>query len=194
MPNTPPPPDPAMATATRLARAASLWTWTGQARPSFATKPQPTQESVWDYPRPPRLAPDAREVIVRVGGVEILRTVRALRLLETASPPSWYLPLADAVGAAFVPAVGSSHCEWKGSARYWTLVAGDVRLERAAWSYDAPLAPYEALRGYVALYPTNAECLVNGERVRPQDGGFYGGWVTNEIVGPWKGGPGSGGW
>ena len=194
MPNTPPPPDPAMATATRLARAASLWTWTGQARPSFATTPQPTQESVWDYPRPPRLAPDAREVIVRVGGVEILRTVRALRLLETASPPSWYLPLADAVGAAFVPAVGSSHCEWKGSARYWTLVAGSVRLERAAWSYDAPLAPYEALRGYVALYPTNAECLVNGERVRPQDGGFYGGWVTNEIVGPWKGGPGSGGW
>ena len=194
MPNTPPPPDPAAATANRLARAASLWTWTGQARPSFATKPQPTQESVWDYPRPPRLAPDAREVIVRVGGVEILRTVRALRLLETASPPSWYLPLADAVGAAFVPAGGSSHCEWKGSARYWTLVAGGVRLERAAWSYDAPLAPYEALRGYVALYPTNAECLVNGERVRPQDGGFYGGWVTNEIVGPWKGGPGSGGW
>ena len=115
MPNTPPPPDPAAATATRLARAASLWTWTGQARPSFAAKPQPNQESVWDYPRPPRLAPDAREVIVRVGGVEILRTVRALRLLETASPPSWYLPLADAVGAAFVPAVGSSPGEWKGS-------------------------------------------------------------------------------
>ena len=185
---------PNSATAARLAQAASLWTWTGQARPAFAAEPQAGQESVWDYSRPPRLVPDAREVIVRVGGVEVMRTTRALRLLETASPPSWYLPLADAEGPAFVPAAGSSHCEWKGVARYWTIVAGGIRLECAAWSYDAPLAPYEALRGYVALYPTDAECLVDGERVRPQDGGFYGGWVTNEIVGPWKGRPGSGGW
>jgi len=178
----------------RLRRAAALWTWTGQARPPFALPTGEGQESVWDYPRPPRVVADSREIVVRVGGVEILRTRMALRLLETASPPSFYLPFTDALRAAFVPASGSSHCEWKGAARYWTLVAGNVRLERAAWSYDVPLDGYESLRDHVALYPTHAECLIDGERVRPQDGGFYGGWVTDEIVGPWKGGPATGGW
>ncbi len=178
----------------RQKAALALWDWVGQARPHFAVAPTDAQESVWDYPRPPRVVPDTREVIVRVGGVEIIRTARALRLLETASPPSFYLPMADVMAGALVPAAGASHCEWKGRARYWTIVAGDMRLERAAWSYDAPASPYEVLRDHVALYPTHAECTVDGERVRPQDGGFYGGWVTNEIVGPWKGGPGTGGW
>ena len=178
----------------RLRRAAALWTWTGHARPPFAHEVRDGQESVWDYPRPPRVVAESREVVVRVGGVDILRTRSALRLLETASPPSFYLPLTDALRAAFLPASGASRCEWKGTARYWTLAAGGVRLERAAWSYDAPEHPYEALREHVALYPTQAECFVNGERVRPQDGGFYGGWVTDDIVGPWKGGPGTGGW
>jgi uncharacterized protein (DUF427 family) len=175
-------------------RTAALWEWTGRERPPFAEPPAPGQESVWDYPRPPALVPDAREVIVRVSGVEIVRTRRALRLLETASPPTFYLPFADARRDAFVPASGASFCEWKGAARYWTIVAGGVRLERAAWSYDTPAAPYELLRDHVAVYATHAECLVNGERARPQDGGFYGGWVTSELVGPWKGGPGTGGW
>lgn len=174
--------------------AAALWTFTGQRRPPFALEPGPGQESVWDYPRPPALVPDAREIIVRVGGVEIARTTRALRLLETASPPSFYLPFDDTMREAFVPAAGASHCEWKGAARYWTIVVGGERLERAAWSYDRPDAPYEALRDHVALYATQAECTVGGELVRPQDGGFYGGWVTPEIVGPWKGGAGTGGW
>jgi uncharacterized protein (DUF427 family) len=178
----------------RLRAAASLWRWTGRERPPFADVPGEGQESVWDYPRPPALVDEAREVIVRVGGVEVVRTRRALRMLETASPPTFYLPFADAVGAAFVEAPGASHCEWKGGARYWTIVAGGVRLERAAWSYDTPLAPYAQLRDHVALYATHAECLVDGERARPQDGGFYGGWVTDDVVGPWKGKPGSSGW
>jgi uncharacterized protein (DUF427 family) len=172
----------------------SLWTWTGTSRPPFAQHPGPGQESVWNYPRPPVIHADAREVIVCVGGVEVVRTRRALRLLETASPPGFYLPFADTLPGAFTPAAGASHCEWKGVARYWTITAGGVQLLRAAWSYDDPAAPYAALRDHVAIYATEAECLVDGERVRPQDGGFYGGWVTGEIVGPWKGGAGTGGW
>ncbi len=178
----------------RLKHALSMWRWIGSERPPFAERPQEGQESVWDYPRPPQLVPDTREVVVRVGGVEILRTHRALRMLETASPPSFYLPFADALPGAFVAASGSSHCEWKGAARYWDIAGGETRLARAAWSYDSPESPYEALRDHVALYPTVAECTIDGERVRPQDGGFYGGWVTDEIVGPWKGGAGTGGW
>ncbi len=178
----------------RQKQAMAMWKWTGASRPEFAVTPDAHQESVWDYPRPPRLVADTREVVVRVGGVEIVRTRRALRLQETASPPTFYLPFADAVRAAFVPASGSSHCEWKGVARYWTIEAGDVRLARAAWSYLEPAEPYEALRDHVALYATQAECLVDGERARPQDGGFYGGWVTSELVGPWKGGAGTSGW
>jgi uncharacterized protein (DUF427 family) len=177
-----------------LAQATALWRWTGRDRPPFALLPAPGQESVWDYPRPPRLVADPREVIVTVGGVEVVRTRRALRLLETASPPAFYLPLADADPVAFQPAAGASHCEWKGRARYWTIVAGGLRLERAAWSYDSPPARYAAIVDHVALYPEPAVCTVAGERVRRQEGGFYGGWVTDEIVGPWKGGPGTGGW
>lgn len=171
-----------------------MWTWTGRVRPPFADVPTGTQESVWDYPRPPVIHADTREVVVRVGGVEIVRTRRALRLLETASPPGFYLPFDDCLRDAFVPAAGSSHCEWKGAAQYWTIIAGGTRLSRAAWSYPTPAAPFGALRDHVAVYATVAECVVDGERVRAQDGGFYGGWVTDEIVGPWKGGPGTGGW
>jgi uncharacterized protein (DUF427 family) len=171
-----------------------MWTWTGRERPPFADVPTETQESVWDYPRPPVVRPDTREVVVRVGGVEIVRTRRALRLLETASPPGFYLPFADCLRDAFVPSAGSSHCEWKGAARYWTIEAGDQRLPRAAWSYPHPARNFDSLRDHIAIYASVTECFVDGERVRPQAGGFYGGWVTDEIVGPWKGGPGTGGW
>ena len=171
-----------------------MWTWRGQARPPFAQPPSAVQESVWDYPRPPVIRADTREVIVRLGGIEVVRTSRAQRLLETASPPGFYLPFEDTLAGAFTPVVGQSHCEWKGVARYWTIAAGGVQLTAAAWSYDSPHAPYDALRNHVAIYATEAECLVGGERVRPQDGGFYGGWVTDEIIGPWKGDAGTGGW
>lgn len=176
--------------------ARALWRYTGDERPSFAELPRAGQESVWDYPRPPRVEPDAREVVVRVNDVELVRTCRALRLLETGSPPTFYLPFADAKRDLLVEAshLGRSHCEWKGQANYWSVVAGDNRLEGVAWSYPFPQSPYEVLAKYFAVYPSRVECRLAGERVQPQDGGFYGGWVTSEIVGPWKGGPGTGGW
>ena len=128
--------------------------------------------------------------------MEIVRTRRALRMLETASPPVFYLPFADARREMLVesPVSRSSRCEWKGEARYWSIRAGDELMRDVAWSYPAAAAPYEAIAECFSVYPGRLECLVDGERVRPQDGGFYGGWVTNEIVGPWKGGPGTSGW
>jgi uncharacterized protein (DUF427 family) len=176
--------------------ASQLWRYTGADRPPFAEAASPDQESVWDYPRPPRLVPDAREVIVRVAGLEIVRTRGALRILETASPPTFYLPFADAQRELLVPspASRSSRCEWKGDARYWSIRAGDELLHEVGWSYPAARHPYEAIAECFSVYPGRMECLVDGERVRPQDGGFYGGWVTDEIVGPWKGGPGTSGW
>lgn len=166
----------------------------GRARPSFAIAPRAGQESVWDYPRPPRLVADTREVIVRAGDVLVARTVRALRILETASPPTFYLPLDDVTPGVLVPAAGSSYCEWKGRARYWTVRAGERTFERVGWSYPEPSPGFEAIARAVAFYASTLECLVDGERVRPQPGGFYGGWITSEIVGPFKGEPGTLGW
>ena len=174
----------------------SLWRYTGVDRPPFAVVPAAGEESVWDYPRPPRIAPDAREVIVRIGDLELARTRRALRMLETASPPTFYIPLADAHRELLVPSPAShfTMCEWKGRAQYWSIIAGDGVLRNAAWGYPSPLAPHEQLTDHFSLYPAIAACFVDGERVRPQEGGFYGGWVTREVVGPWKGGPGTSGW
>ena len=178
----------------RLRRAAAMWTHVGDRRPAFATPPGPGQESVWDYPRPPRVEPDPRELLVRLAGVEVARTRRGVRLLETASPPTFYFPPDDVNPALLVPAAGASTCEWKGTARYWTVAAGGVRHEAAAWSYPDPYAEYAALRDWFAFYPAVLECFVDGVRVRPQPGRFYAGWITPELVGPFKGEPGSGGW
>ena len=157
--------------------------------------PGPGQESVWDYPRPPRVEQDGREVVVVLGGEEVCRTSRALRVLETSHPPTWYLPVADFAAGALQPAAGSSFCEWKGLASYLDVVGGGRTAARAAWTYPEPSAAYEVLRDHVALYPAAMDaCTVGGERVRPQEGGFYGGWVTADVVGPFKGVPGSQGW
>ncbi len=183
--------------ANRLAHARSLWKWVGDRRPDFAIPPQPGQESVWDYPRPPQLVMDGREVIVKLGDSEIARTRRALRVLETASPPTFYLPLNDVRFELLVPVPGASLCEWKGEARYWSVVAGldaNQQLDAVAWSYAAPLPDFAMLRGHVAFYPQQLACTVDGVPVRPQPGRFYAGWVTPEVVGPFKGEPGSGGW
>lgn len=183
--------------ADRLAHARSLWNWVGDRRPDFAVPPQPGQESVWDYPRPPRVVLDSREVIVRLGDTEIARTRRALRVLETASPPTFYLPQNDVHVDLLVAAPGASFCEWKGEARYWSVVTGTdagQRLDAVAWSYDAPLPDFAMLRGHIAFYPQPLACLVNGVPVKPQPGRFYAGWITPEVVGPFKGEPGSGGW
>ena len=153
------------------------------------------QESVWAYPRPPDLRPSDRVVVVVLGGAEVCRTRRALRLRETSHPPTWYLPAEDWLPGSLQPADGSSLCEWKGVASYLAVLGGADRADRAAWTYDEPTPAYAALRGTVALYPAAVDgCFVDGERVRPQQGGFYGGWVTDDVVGPFKGGPGSRWW
>ena len=161
-------------------------------------KPDPIasdQESVWSYPRPPIVVPSARHVIVRFGGVVICDTRRALRLLETSHPPTWYLPRADFAAGSLRAALGSSFCEWKGQASYLDLVAGENVAARAAWTYLAPSAAFANLADHVALYAAATEgCFVDGERVRPQPGAFYGGWITDDVVGPFKGIPGSSGW
>ena len=155
----------------------------------------PGEESVWSYPRPPRLVADARLVEVRFGGELVAATRRAVRHLETASPPTFYLPPDDVRRECLEAAPGSSYCEWKGAAAYWDVVAGGRRAERAAWSYPRPAAGYAELAGWFAFYPGRVDgCFVDGERVRPQAGPFYGGWVTREIRGPHKGAPGTEWW
>lgn len=158
-------------------------------------EPGPGQESVWDYPRPPRVERSVKLVVVRLGGVEVCRTTSPLRVLETSHPPVWYLPLADWAKGALQPAGGTSYCEFKGVARYLDVVGGDRREAGSAWTYPHPAAGYGELRETVAVYPGRMDaCTVDGERVRPQEGGFYGGWVTDDVVGPFKGSPGTLGW
>lgn len=170
------------------------WRYYGQRRPPFAVEPGPGQESVWDYPRPPRIEPDGREVVVRVGEVVVARTRQACRVLETASPPTFYLPPSDVNLSRLRPAPGASGCEWKGTARYWSVDADGTLLSAVGWSYDRPLPAFHVIAGWLSFYPGRIECYVDGARVQPQPGGFYGGWLTPEIVGPVKGEGGSQGW
>ena len=156
---------------------------------------RPGQESVWDYPRPAIAQPTDAHIVVELGGVIIADTRRAVRTLETSHPPSYYIPRDDIAPAALVPVEGASFCEWKGSARYFDVVGGNERRERAAWSYPAPASGFAMLRDHVAFYAAAMDaCLVDGERVVPQPGGFYGGWITSAIAGPFKGVPGSRWW
>lgn len=157
--------------------------------------PGPGQESVWDYPRPPRVEPTDETVEIRLGGVLVARTARALRVLETSHPPTYYVPVEDFAPGALRPAAGSSWCEFKGSAAYSDVAAGPVVAARAGWRYPRPSPGFEALVDHVAVMPgAMDECTVDGEVVVPQEGGFYGGWVTSRVVGPFKGGPGTRGW
>lgn len=151
-------------------------------------------ESVFDYPRPPVVVPCGRRVTVALGDETIARSDRGLRVLETASPPTVYVPMADVQMARLEPAAGASHCEWKGRAAYFDVVAGGVRTTSAAWHYPEPVAGYGALREHVAFYPGRVACWLGSERAQPQPGRFYGGWVTAEIQGPFKGEPGTGHW
>ncbi len=157
--------------------------------------PGPGQESVWDYPRPPRLETSGELVEVEVGGRVVASTTRSWRVLETSHPPTYYLPR-----EAFEPGVlretgGDSWCEWKGRASYFDLVAGERVAARAAWTYLAPSRGFEPIAGAVAVMPGLVDrCTVDGETVRPQPGSFYGGWVTSRVVGPFKGEPGTSGW
>ncbi|MDA1104114.1 MAG: DUF427 domain-containing protein [Gemmatimonadetes bacterium] len=176
-------------------RGRGIWRWDGSQRPEFADTPGVGQESVWDYPRPPRLEPDERRIVIRVGGAVIADTTGALRLLETASPPTFYIPPSDIRMELMRPEAGVSRCEWKGTARYWSVRTQEgERVEEAAWSYAEPFPDFEALRDYLAFYPNRVDCVLAGEEVRAQAGGFYAGWITSDVVGPFKGDLGSGGW
>jgi len=153
--------------------------------------PGPGQESVWDYPRPPALVPSDRLVVVQHDGQVLAETRRALRVLETSHPPTWYVAPEDVVPGVLTPsAARSTFCEWKGAATYWDVVG----LEAAAWSYDRPTPGFTDLTGYLAFSPARLECSVDGVRVTPQEGGFYAGWITDDVVGPFKGAPGTWGW
>jgi uncharacterized protein (DUF427 family) len=170
-----------------------MWRWTGAERPPFAETPEPGQESVWDYPRPPRLERVERTVRVLAGDALLVETAAAFRVCETASPPTFYLPADSVRRELLVPAPGSSFCEWKGRAVYWRLASASGG-SAVAWSYPEPTAEFAELRDALAFYPDRVACFVDGHRVRPQPGGFYGGWITPELVGPFKGEPGTGGW
>ena len=152
-------------------------------------------ESVWDYPRPPRLEPVSRPVRIVFAGRTIAATVAAFRVLETSHPPVYYLPRAAFSDCRLEPASGESFCEWKGAARYWTIRVADAVADRAAWSYPNPAASFAPIRDHLAVYAGAMDaCFVGDEAVTPQPGGFYGGWVTSDLTGPFKGVPGSMGW
>lgn len=154
------------------------------------------KESVWDYPRPPRMELSPKRVRVEFAGIVIADSTRAYRILETSHPPVYYLPPED-ISMKYLKAVPSysTFCEWKGAATYWTIEVSGKRSEQVAWSYAAPAAPYQALKNHLAFYASRVDgCYVDDEKVMAQAGDFYGGWITADIVGPFKGGKGTAGW
>ncbi|MEM8813573.1 MAG: DUF427 domain-containing protein [Pseudomonadota bacterium] len=163
------------------------------ASPSGTTTPQ--QESVWDYPRPPRLETTGAVLKVVFGGQTIAETTRGYRMLETSHPPVYYIPPDDVVPGALYPESGRSICEFKGAASYWTLAVSGRRSPTAAWSYSSPTPSFAAIRDYLAFYASRVDaCFVDGEQVQAQEGDFYGGWITSSIKGPFKGAPGTTWW
>jgi uncharacterized protein (DUF427 family) len=157
--------------------------------------PGPGQESVWDYPRPPRLEPFPGHLTVELGGEVIASTDHGWRVLETSHPPTYYLPRSAFADGALRDAPGESWCEWKGQARYFDLVSGAKVARKSAWSYPHPTSEFEPITDAIAVMAGQVDrCTVDGEVVVPQPGGFYGGWITSRVVGPFKGGPGSSGW
>lgn len=160
-----------------------------------AEKPGEDQESAWDYPRPPALKGSTETVEVVLGGEVVARSNATYRVLETSHPPTYYLPRASFAEGVLVPTEGSSYCEWKGAAAYFDLVTPGRTAPRAAWTYPKPTTGFEALVDHIAVMPGQVDrCVVDGETVQPQAGGFYGGWITSKVVGPFKGEPGTWGW
>jgi uncharacterized protein (DUF427 family) len=156
---------------------------------------KPGQESVWDYPRPPHVEQFAGSITVELGGHVIASTARAWRILETSHPPTYYLPPDSFADGSLRAAEGSSWCEWKGRAEYYDLVSPRKTARRAAWSYPDPTSPFRVIAGHIAVMAALVDrCTVNGEQVAPQPGGFYGGWISSWVSGPFKGVPGSNSW
>ena len=169
-----------------------MWQHTGKKRPDFADEPGPGQESVWDYPRPPAVREERRRIRIVADGEVLADSKRALKVCETASPPTFYLPPDDINMQLLIPARGSSFCEWKGEARYWALASSpDLPI---GWNYPSPSALFSAGANNLSFYPGRVACEIDGERVRPQPGGFYGGWITDDVAGPFKGEPGTNHW
>lgn len=171
----------------------SMWEYRGQKRPPFADRPQAGQESVWDYPRPPGVESFSGTVEVFANDTLMARSVDTLRVLETASPPTIYIPQKDIEMSLLADAAGNSFCEWKGSASYWKQVNDPAGIA-LAWSYREPFPAFVKIRDFLCFYPGRTACYIDGERVQTQPGGFYGGWITAAIAGPIKGDPGTGHW
>lgn len=160
--------------------------------PVQPVEPGPGQESVWGYPRPPKVEDSNRHIQVWLNGVLVAETRRAKRVLETSHPPTWYIPPEDVRLEHFRENDEGSWCEWKGLTHYYDVEVNGVSVPSAAWFYEQPTRMFDELKGYVAFYPQLMEaCYVDGERVTAQPGGFYGGWITGDVVGPFKGGPGT---
>ena len=158
-------------------------------------QPKEGQESVWDYPRPPAVEDVSKHVRVVFNGEVIADTNRAKRVLETSHPPSYYIPKEDINLDALSKTERTTMCEFKGRAAYWTVRVGGEEVANAGWSYPNPVKGYEALKDHITFYPSRVEaCFVGDERVQAQEGDFYGGWITSDIVGPFKGGAGTWGW
>ncbi len=174
-----------------LQQARDGWHHRGTRRPPFADDPGPGQESVWDYPRPPAVVPDVRSIVVAHDERIVARTVRSVRVLETSHPPAFYLPPESVIPGQLVRVPGSSHCEWKGAAEY---VALSGTTDPIGWRYPDPYSEFADYAEWVSFYPSRVRCTVDDERVRSQAGGFYGGWITDDVVGPFKGEPGTSGW
>lgn len=173
--------------------------WRQNWRPDGAQTPGPGEESVWDYPRPPIIDDAPAAVQVTLGGTVIAATNRAKRIKETASPPTVYIHPDDCNFQVLKESSGLSVCEWKGKAQYFDVrLPSGKHIRQAAWSYPDPfdnvIKGMAALKDWLCFYPAKVECYIGSERVRPQPGQFYGGWITDQIKGPFKGEPGTGGW
>jgi uncharacterized protein (DUF427 family) len=163
--------------------------------PADRVQPGPGQESVWDYPRPPRAQRTSKHIRVILGGITVAETDRAIKVMETSHPPVYYIPPDDITPGVLSPSERTTFCEYKGRAAYHHVNAGGVGKRDAAWSYPEPSGAFSELAGHIAFYPSMMdECTVDGEVVMPQPGDFYGGWITSDIVGPFKGSPGTLGW
>ncbi|MFU8794156.1 MAG: DUF427 domain-containing protein [Dethiobacteria bacterium] len=153
------------------------------------------EESVWDYPRPPRVEAFSGLIEVHHGGLVLAKSHRTYRALETSHPPVFYIPPADIEMEMLVKTAKTSMCEFKGMAIYYDLVLPEMQVESVAWSYENPRRGFEEIKDHLAFYPSKVDaCYVDGEKVKPQEGDFYGGWITKNIKGPFKGGPGTWGW
>jgi uncharacterized protein (DUF427 family) len=177
----------------RLQQARDAWNNRGSKRPPFAIEPKEGQRSVWDFPRPPVIEEVKKEVLVKHEDKTVVKTHNALAVLETASPPTYYIPRED-VQMDLLEEIHSksSFCEWKGKAAYWALK--DHPSRAIAWSYADPFPEFKELKDYLAFYPQHLECFVDGERTKAQPGEFYAGWITPDLVGPFKGHRGTGHW